>query len=335
MKQKIIHEALNGIDVEMVDKVEKLRSAKRPSLSLFIKIGAAAACVSLAALALFGVLKKSPSDNIKPDNSIIGTKIYTGDNSANSDMPESSDKKWEERTVNERYGTLLFNEYQYSSKTSASEGDEIPDGKLADFIGEYDLRGVNMELEGDDKIVYTTGRVFAIDGIKSDCAVAVKFEGYGGNFVYINSAYIAETLGEFIDAMSLDENMLFGPVDYYYEPDVSVLSAIEYDGVDGKVIRELLHDSRDAKADDINKDTLAASIRISVDIPLLGHRNHSIWLNDEGYLTTNILNSGKIFFIGEERAKQFKEYVINNYQGYELVYPNGSDKEHIDIQEID
>ena len=74
-------------------------------------------------------------------------------------------------------------------------------------------------------------------------------------------------------------------------------------------------------------------MEISVDIPILGYRNISCSLTEEGYLVTNILDTGKAFFIGKEKVQEFVNYIIANYEGYRIVYVdsngNSSDDEII------
>ena len=74
---------------------------------------------------------------------------------------------------------------------------------------------------------------------------------------------------------------------------------------------------------DIGKYTsekFSQSIEISVDIELLGYENISVSLTDKGYLLTNILDTGKGFYIGEDKVQEFLNYIKENYDGYEIVY---------------
>ena len=59
-------------------------------------------------------------------------------------------------------------------------------------------------------------------------------------------------------------------------------------------------------------------IHISVNIPILGYKNISIDLSDTGYLQTNILDLGKNFYIGEEKVKDFLDYIKENYEGHKI-----------------
>jgi len=59
---------------------------------------------------------------------------------------------------------------------------------------------------------------------------------------------------------------------------------------------------------------------ISVDIPLLGYENISLSVREDGYIVTNILNTGKMFYVGEENTQTFVDYVLTECDGYEIVY---------------
>ena len=37
-------------------------------------------------------------------------------------------------------------------------------------------------------------------------------------------------------------------------------------------------------------------------------------------MTTNILETGKRFYLGEEKVQKFVKYIIENYDGYKTVY---------------
>ena len=58
-------------------------------------------------------------------------------------------------------------------------------------------------------------------------------------------------------------------------------------------------------------------ISVSINIELLGYENISLTVTEDGYLTTNILDTGKAFFIGKEKAENFAEYVSENCKAVE------------------
>ena len=71
---------------------------------------------------------------------------------------------------------------------------------------------------------------------------------------------------------------------------------------------------------DYDQMWLTRKMSISIDIPALGYENISLAVTEEGYLTTNILATGKAFYIGEEKVDAFVEYVLENCSGREMVY---------------
>jgi hypothetical protein len=56
-------------------------------------------------------------------------------------------------------------------------------------------------------------------------------------------------------------------------------------------------------------------IDISVNLNILGIKNKSFAFNSDGYIQTNILESGKTFFIGKDKVNMFIEYVTQNAVG--------------------
>ena len=72
-------------------------------------------------------------------------------------------------------------------------------------------------------------------------------------------------------------------------------------------------------------DNFSESIDISVNIPILGYEKISISLTDKGYLLTNILDTGKGFYIGKDKVQEFLDYIKKNYDGYKIVQIEESD----------
>ncbi|MDE7212010.1 MAG: hypothetical protein K2O03_11300, partial [Lachnospiraceae bacterium] len=63
----------------------------------------------------------------------------------------------------------------------------------------------------------------------------------------------------------------------------------------------------------------------SVNVPILGYQNVSIAVMENGYVKTNILDTGKLFCIGEENAQALVDYVLKECEGYEMVWPAADD----------
>ena len=47
-------------------------------------------------------------------------------------------------------------------------------------------------------------------------------------------------------------------------------------------------------------------------------------------MLTNILDTGKGFYIGEDKVKEFLEYIKENYDGYKIVYVDENGREITD-----
>ena len=64
---------------------------------------------------------------------------------------------------------------------------------------------------------------------------------------------------------------------------------------------------------------------MSILASLLG-MNKSITLTEDGYLISNIFETGKWFYIGQEKGNEFIKYVTENCDGYVYVYdePDGN-----------
>lgn len=232
---------------------------------------------------------------------------------------------WEELTLPEQYTELELDGLQYSATQTAY------DGEPGDLLGTAKI--VGMDEEG---VLQTTeGAVYQLKDIVPEAAVLVEFEKEPGKFyVYENSSFYPNTLGEFLTGLNLKENLHFNDVIYwenYTRPD-GKLATIEFTGADPKTLWELLFSETEAAIEKeyyfdpafIEDHTV---LGFSVDVPVLGSHNISISITEKGYLTTNILSTGKAFYIGKERVQEVLNYVTENCQGYELVYESEAPQE--------
>ena len=64
-------------------------------------------------------------------------------------------------------------------------------------------------------------------------------------------------------------------------------------------------------------------------MPELGYNNQALWVTEEGYIVTNILDSAKAFYIGPENAKDFVDYMFDNLPHTDSVNIGGDDTEPI------
>lgn len=174
-----------------------------------------------------------------------------------------------------------------------------------------------------DAIHETTAAVFEISGVSTDCAIALRFEGQETDpayayYVYVNSWYQPETLGQLIGDLRLRDTLSFGSVWYEYRKTSGDYATVEFTGLEQEAIWEhLLSDTAVPAVADYDSRQFRTVISVSVNIPLLGYENISMAVTEDGYLTTNILDTGKTFFLGKEKTKRFVDYVLEHGEGRE------------------
>ncbi|MFR5684631.1 MAG: hypothetical protein ACLUD1_11455 [Clostridia bacterium] len=263
---------------------------------------------------------------LKKDNWIIKeVQIDKNNNPSIAIVP-----KWDEMSISQKFMEVTYNQNQYSSRITKISNDNIERN-----IGTAILTGYDTYT---DTYHRKKGELYTIKNIAEKCAIAVKFEENSDYYVYVNSYYKPTTLGEFIENLNLKEITSFGTIYYNYWDKNSngdmEYNNIEFYNVDNKIIWQKLFDNLNLENIYSDNDTakytserFSQSISISVDIPLLGYKNISISLTDKGYLLTNILDTGKGFYIGEDKVQEFLNYIKENYDGYKIVYvdENGND----------
>ncbi len=223
--------------------------------------------------------------------------------------------KWEELTISEQYNMVLYNTVEYESKVT-----KVGANQIGDLLGKEQLTS-NHESLKEQKT--TEASLYQIRGISSACAIALKFQGQSEYYAYINIRYKSKSLGQFIEDLNLKENISFGSVWYSYLNRRDKFSGVEFVDLKDSVIWEMLLEDTGAKAVtgmDFEKRDFVENMSISIDYPLLGYKNISLGITQDGYLTTNLLDSGSAFYIGEERANRFMDYVIDNCKGYSIKY---------------
>ncbi len=234
---------------------------------------------------------------------------------------------WDEKTI-----TQQFYFAEYDGKKYDSQHTKILSENVGKKLGTVVLTGEDAYTN----IVYTKNAdVYEIKTISSEWVIALQFEGTSEYYVYVNIHYRPTTLGELIEDLNLKEIMTFGTVKYSYldttkKENQQIVNVEFYDVKDEDVWNMLLSDENlenvynDTGNYNYYSDKFVKGVKISVDIPLLGYENISIELTDKGYLITNILGTGKGFYIGEEKVEEFIDYISKTYQGYEIVivYPD-------------
>ena len=308
MKEERLLRLLGQVDEEWIEEAasERKKGRNRP-WGIWLSV---AACFLLAAFFGIGVWQggwrdKTPGlstgDQRWPEKGISQT---TGSGETARIPP------WEEMPVSRQYAEVHYHTALYVSQVS-----EIAAGEIGNALESVTVEGYDIYT---DTVYTANASLFAINRISTDCAVALKFEGRTEYYVYVNHAYSPATLGGFIDDLNLTENISFGSVWYEWTDASGKTETIEFVGLEASAVWQMLLDEPGTRAV-TDTGSFRNRMSVSVDIPLLGCENISLGITDDGYLTTNILGTGKAFYIGEEKGKRFQEYVIENCEGYKIV----------------
>lgn len=308
MNKEIFEEAMNQIDDRYLGEI--LRPARRIHLKKYVPalIGAAASiCLISAALLNRGMGKQKtdwPTKTIFVDDST--EEIYF--------VPH-----WEDMEIYEQYSNIEFSGNHYNVRAGMVESNQL--GKE---LGTLTAEGHDeyAYLAGEDAARFYPAAIHEIKGISPSCAIAVCYEGDDVFYAAVNSHYRPETLGQFIQDLNLKDTLQFNYVDYNFFKESGEYTTVYFENVESSKIWEFLLSDENAKNEysDFDFDQVEELLSISVDVPLLGYENISITLYEDGYLTTNILDTGKKFYIGTENAQSFFRYVIDECEGYEIIF---------------
>ena len=311
----------------ILSKVEGVSSMKK----LKIKYALIPICIIIIAIVGFNARNLFNSKTVQnsKDGQWIIKEVY-GDSSS-TESATAIVPRWEEMSISQQFSEVNYNNNRYSSRTTKVERD-----KIGNKIGTAILTGYDTYT----KTSYNkNGDIYSVNDLSQKCVIAVQFENDSDYYVYVNSYYKPTTLGEFMEDLNLKNIVSFGTIHYnYWNKNLECnmeYSKIEFYNVDNNIIWQMLFNDVNLKNIYSDNDTGIHtsenySIEIGVDIPLLGYKNISVSLTDKGYLITNILDSGKAFYIGESKVQEFLNYIIDNYDGYKIVYVDKNQKETTD-----
>ncbi len=311
MKRKMISNILSEINDEyVVEANETVVKRTQEKTLVWKRIGGVAACAAIIAVTVLGAWnmktqKKNDDIFMRPWD----TKIVSAENVGSSIKM----KTWDEKTISEKFWIFNYNSMTYSSRVT-----KIDDEKVGEAIADVTLNGID---EINDISYTSNGIMYSINGISEKCAVAINFAEDKNYYVYVNSYYKPETLSEFMAALNLKENASFGAVYFTRINKDKTVDTLEFTGLEEDYVWSvLLNNSSSKNVENYDRMQFGVAMTVSVDVPILGYKNISLGFTEDGYITTNILDTGKAFFIGEDKTEVFKNYVIDNCQGKKLVY---------------
>lgn len=193
--------------------------------------------------------------------------------------------------VLERDEYSCFGEYVYpfsptEEQPTKRNATEIVSDKL---IEEYEPNGTMHSAVVD---------LFALEGLSEELAIGVRFPDDDRIFTYVNIFYQPETLGEFLDAIDYDNTVTYGSIMLYPENNFPV------NNKNAKDIKSyLLSDKNIANIHDmsVTGNCVIASIYCN-ELNLI---NKFFKINEDGYVSTNLIGYEFVFFVGKEATSNF------------------------------
>ena len=295
---------LENVRTRIVEAAERVQAPKRKNRPYRI----AAVCAA-ALLAVSGITAAIWYQNKAQQPKYIVRRIPSPtDQQADECMPLEK-PHWEDMGDYQRYAELSFEDITYTTALIA-----VHEADIGELLGTAEVTGQDIYYTGE--LHTDTVSVYAINGISTEAAVCIRFhEDDEYPYAYRNGWYTPETLGAFLDDLDLVSRLETGLVYDPRDPEQTIV----YEDVPTERIIELLLSARDTPNEpDVPVD--GTILEISASLNVLGCHNHVIALTEDGYLWTNILESGKYFHIGEEAVSAFVREVTEQHQGYIYQY---------------
>lgn len=225
---------------------------------------------------------------------------------------------WEELDLPGKYPDLLIGENLFTTTH-----DTIPKEKVGEFLFKTTLTGYDTadptyykdkEIARQETI---DADVYAVHGIGRDYLVAVQYKGADGFYTYFPHSYTPQTLGEFVVNLNLKENLQIKSIAY-----VSGNQEQQYTITNAKPLLDIIFANSSASYYDPNDTDIfnkfhACDNKLSIEVSmeLAGEPEASISISENGYLFTNLYQSGKLFYIGKENAAAVMQYLLDSSQG--------------------
>ena len=215
--------------------------------------------------------------------------------------------KWEDKPIWQQ-----FPDFERFGQSHTVRDITIDKAMVEEHLENVFLRGYDIYTDTEYEI---EGQIYRIKGIHPACAVALQYPDRTDYFPAVCSKYSPATLGQFIADLNLREHLRVGTVYHSYRDENGTYHDKEYAGLTVEKVWDLLlfDESLPNVYDDKNwQFQFDTKLSIRIDMPLLGYENISISLSENGYLRTNLLDTEKLFYIGEDTVNAFMAYVEQN-----------------------
>lgn len=248
-------------------------------------------------------------------------------------------KKWEDKSIYERYPWIYIDEISYSFVGTCN-------GEARVLLGQYTAIGVEDTQFGivNHEIMVC---VYEIAGISEDFAIAVQFDGTDGYYAYCNERFLTDNYSQFSDACQLEEylemnciflyegirakyicegdiptQMIMGtlfseedvpmflreefPTEFFYKnavhADLTETGTAPYNPNPKETSDEIAEFCKD-------KEYGNQLVSISSRYNLFEDKGFRIDVYSGGFVSTNIGVSSKIFFVGKKAVENFMEAI--------------------------
>lgn len=218
-------------DSAKTDDKKLVEIVKVKPRNTFRIVASIAACVCLVAAVSFAIIGSTksrpqtsddsscPSDDVCVKENDDGISYLEDDENeksydkVNDNKEEIYNLKWSEKDNSQKYTKFSIDKYAYSSANTETS---------SEYIGEKICDTTLTGTDDDDNKQESAGEVYKINNMSDKFVVAVKFKNDDKYYVYyatdyLHSKYTPKNLGEFIDDLSLEENLCMLEKDIEYD----------------------------------------------------------------------------------------------------------------------
>lgn len=304
IKNRYIEEAVKEEEAEIVHMPESSKLSRHRIWMKWLPM-AACICVAVAGMGMFfGATSKEPENDREQESRETMESIAV--------IPH-----WEDEPIYNQYGSVEWEGVIYNTR-----GAQLPADRIGEFLGEVTATGYDHYAEGDG-IRTTTAKIYAITKLSTECAIAVLYEGTDTWYPCKNHLFKPQTVGAFLEAFNAKEEIVFGTIHYSYKNDEGHYVNAYFENVDDQLIWDWL--LADLEAKDMSQEMELYQqprkiLGISVSVPLLGIQNIALSVMEDGYIKTNVVDTGALFYIGEAKTQAFVDYILNQCERRETVH---------------
>lgn len=216
---------------------------------------------------------------------------------------------WEQAPCAFQYPSLFYGGVEYRNT-----GKPIDASFVGDSLGTANASGFDIYTDTEHADPFP---VYAIRGVNTVCAVAATLTD-GSTYAYVNAEYTPATLGQFIADADLKNKLTVGE-GYATHRDAEGNNHFQkFADFDDAVLWErLLADESIRNEPDADRGIEV--IGFSANVKALGIVNKGLWLTEDGYIVTNLLETAKCFYIGPDAVNAFVDFMRANLPYEEQV----------------